>query len=131
MFSPHVTQLPSVTSIGSIFSRLLVVYFPLMLPSYLQLPLVTIGSIGYHIFKTFGSRFSPPVTQLPSVTFGYYWFTFSRLLVVCFNLLLPSYLGSIGYHIFKTLVVCFPFPPQLPSVPYVMFYSVILFPIGH
>ena len=85
MFSPPVTQLPSVTSsIGSIgyhVFKTLVVYFPLLLPSYLQLPSVTIGS------------------------------TFSRLLVVCFPLMLPSYLQlppvTIGYQVFKTLVVYF------------------------
>ena len=80
--------------------------FPLLLPSYLWLPPVTIGSIGYHIFK---------------------------MVVVCFPLLLPSNLrlppvtiGSICYHVFTMVVRKYVFPScyavtfsynQLPLVP--------------
>ena len=119
---------PSVTigSIGYHVFKIVVVFFPLLLPSYLRLPR----------FQDSGSTYFPPVTQLPSVTIGYHIF---KIVVVFFPLLLPSYLrlpsvtfgsfppitqlplvtiGSIGYHIFK-IVVRSIFPPpvtQLPSV---------------
>ena len=119
VFFPPVTQLPLVTFGYHWFHRLPRFQdsgsiFPLLLPSYLRLLSVTIGS-RFHLvffplllpsylwlphFQDSGSIFPP---QLPSITFGYHWFHVFKYSVTQ----LPSV--TIGYHLFK-IVEYFP-PP--------------------